>query len=103
MSGSHIGLELQPEANIYTPECAVFNWSGLRGRELLHAFSQTGIIYFSFLPAVLCKGGTLLEAIGGADARALGREDTLLTFLPAPLILLAEFTVSIFPGTLSSL
>lgn len=102
MSGSHIGLELQPEANIYTPECAVFNWSGLRGRELLLAFGQRGIIYFSFLPAVPCRGGTLLEAIG-AEARALRREDTLLTFLPAPLILLAKFTVSIFPGTLSSL
>lgn len=31
------------------------------------------------------------------------REDTLLTFLPAPLIRFAKFTVSIFPGTLSSL
>lgn len=59
-------------------------------------------IFPSFLPAVPCKGGTLLEAIG-ADAHALRREDTLLTFLPAPLILLAKFTVSIFPGTLSSL
>lgn len=79
----------------------MFNWSGLRGRELLHAFGQRGIIYFSFLPAVPCRGRTLLEAFG-ADACALWREDTLLTFLPAPLILLAKFTVSIFPGTLSS-
>lgn len=101
MSGSHRGLELQPEANIYTPECAVFNWSGLRGRELLLAFGQRGIIYFSFLPAVPCRGGTLLEAIGCRCT--CSEKDTLLTFLPAPLILLAKFTVSIFAGTLSSL
>lgn len=80
----------------------MFNWSGLRGRERLHAFGQRGIIYFSpFLPTVACRGGPAPEAMG-ADALALRREDTLLTFLPAPLILLAKFTVSIFPGTLSS-
>lgn len=93
MSGSHTGLELQPEANIYTSECAVFNWSGLRGRGLLRAF----------LPAVACRGGHILEAGSSADARALQGEDTLPTSLPAPLILLAKFTVSIFPGMLSSL
>lgn len=49
-----------------------------------------------------CRGGRILEAIS-AHARALQGEDTLLTFLPAPLILLAKFTVSIFPGMLSSL
>lgn len=103
MSGGHIGLELQPEANIYTSECAVFNWSGLRGRGLLRAFSQRGCIYFSFLPAVACRGGHILEAGSSADALALQGEDTLPTFLPAPLILLAKFTVSIFPGMLSSL
>lgn len=57
--------------------------------------------YFSFLPAAACRGGPVLEAVG-TDALILQREDTLLTFLPVPLILLAKFTVSIFPGTLSS-
>lgn len=81
----------------------MFNWSGLRGRGLLRAFSQRGCICFSFLPAVACRGGHILEACSSADARALQGEDTLPTFLPAPLILLAKFTVSIFPGMLSSL
>lgn len=58
-------------------------------------------IFSPFLPTVACRGGPAPEAMG-ADALALRREDTLLTFLPAPLILLAKFTVSIFPGTLSS-